>query len=163
MAYEGAYRCAVLTPTRELFAGDIYYADIPGYAGHYGVVKNHESLVATNHQGGKLTIWLDPEGNEKKVFLVHRGCSQMLNNHLAILCRFGCPADEIDVDKVKAKIERLTATLEEHRASLAQIEAEGDEDRLAAEKAWIDTEEIHLSWYEAQVDWAENGRESTKQ
>ena len=160
MAYEGAYRCAVLTPTRELFAGEVYYVDVPGYVGHYGVIKGHESLVATNHQGGKLTLWLDPEGNEKKVFFIHRGCTQMLHDHLAVLARFGCGADEIDVEKVRAKKEKLTATLEEARK---RLEVEEDEDRKAAEKAWINTEEIHLSWYEAQIEFAETGKESTKQ
>ena len=160
MAYEGAYRCAVLTPTKELFADDIYYADIPGYAGHYGVIKGHESLVATNHQGGKLTVWLDPEGKEQKVFLIHRGCSQMLHDHLAILARFGCEADGIDVEKVRAKAERLSAELEQARQELDAI---SDEDQLAAAKAWISTEEIHLSWYEAQIEFAETGKESTKQ
>ena len=160
MAYQGAYRCAVLTPTRELFADDIYYADIPGFAGHYGVIKGHESLVATNHQGGRLTLWLDPEGKEKKEFLIHRGCSQMLHDHLAILCRFGCPIDEIDVDEVRRKIERLNEELDMARADLEKLE---DEDKIAAAKAWITSEEIHLSWYEAQIDFAETGRESTKQ
>lgn len=160
MAYQGAYRCAVLTPTRELYADDIYYADIPGFAGHYGVIKGHESLVATNHQGGRLTLWLDPEGKEKKEFLIHRGCSQMLHDHLAILCRFGCPIDEIDVDEVRKKIERLNEELDMARADLEKLE---DEDKIAAAKAWITSEEIHLSWYEAQVDFAETGRESTKQ
>ena len=159
MAYQGAYRCAVLTPTRELYADDIYYADIPGFAGHYGVIKGHESLVATNHQGGRLTLWLDPEGKEKKEFLIHRGCSQMLHDHLAILCRFGCPIDEIDVDKVRRKIERLNEELDMARADLEKLE---DEDKIAAAKAWITSEEIHLSWYEAQIDFAETGRESTK-
>ena len=160
MAYEGAFRCAVLTPTKELYADDIYYADVPGFVGHYGVIKGHESLVATNHQGGKLTLWLDPEGKEKKVFLIHRGCSQMLHDHLAILGRFGCPIDEIDVEKVRAKQERLSAEIEQAKADLDSID---DEDKLAAAKAWIATEEIHLSWYEAQIDFAETGRESTKQ
>ena len=160
MAYQGAYRCAVLTPTRELYADDIYYADIPGFAGHYGVIKGHESLVATNHQGGRLTLWLDPEGKEKKEFLIHRGCSQMLHDHLAILCRFGCPIDEIDVDEVRRKIERLNEELDIARADLEKLE---DEDKIAAAKAWITSEEIHLSWYEAQIDFAETGRESTKQ
>ena len=160
MAYEGAYRCAVLTPTKELFADDIYYADVPGFAGHYGVIKGHESLVATNHQGGKLTLWLDPEGKEQKVFLIHRGCSQMLHNHLAILGRFGCPADEIDVEAVRLKAERLRGEIEQFKQDLESIT---DEDKLAAAKAWINTEEIHLSWYEAQIDFAETGRESTKQ
>ena len=160
MAYQGAYRCAVLTPTKELFADDIYYADVPGFAGHYGVVKGHQGLVATNHQGGKLTLWLDPEGKEQRVFLIHRGCSQMLHDHLAILARFGCPADDIDVETVRKKAERLSAEIEERRQGLDEID---DEDKLAAEKAWISTEEIHLSWYEAQIDFAETGRESTKQ
>ena len=160
MAYEGAYRCAVLTPTKELFAGDIHYADVPGYVGHYGVIKGHESLVATNHQGGKLTLWLDPEGKEQKVFLIHRGCTQMLHDHLAVLARFGCEADDIDVDVVREKMEKLNATIEKARA---EYEVEEDEDRKAAEKAWITTEEIHLSWYEAQIEFAETGKESTKQ
>ena len=160
MAYEGAFRCVVLTPTRELYADDIYYADVPGFVGHYGVIKNHESLVSTNHQGGLLTIWLDPEGKEKKVFFIHRGCTQMLHNHLAVLCRFGCPVEEIDVDKVREKAEKLSALLEKSRQELDSIE---DEDKLAAAKAWITTEEIHLSWYEAQIHYVETGKESTKQ
>lgn len=160
MAYQGAFRCAVLTPTKELFADDIYYADVPGFVGHYGVVKGHESLVATNHQGGKLTLWLDPEGKEQRVFLIHRGCTQMLHDHLAILARFGCPADEIDVEKVRGKAERLRGEIEQFKLDLDSIE---DEDKNAAAKAWINTEEIHLSWYEAQIDFAETGRESTKQ
>ena len=161
MAYEGAYRCAVLTPTKELYAGDVYYVDVPGFVGHYGVIKNHESLVATNHQGGKLTLWLDPEGKEQKVFLIHRGCTQMLHNHLAVLARFGCPADSIDVDKVQAKAEKLRTSIEAAKADLAS--STDDDDRKAAAQAWIDTEEIHLSWYEAQIDFAVNGKESTKQ
>lgn len=160
MAYEGAYRCAVITPTRELFSGDIYYADIPGFAGRYGVIKGHESLVATNHQGSKLTLWLDPEGNEKKVFFIHRGCTQMLHDHLAVLARFGCEADSIDVEDVRAKAEKLKAVIEKAHES---YEAETDEDHKAAEKAWIENEEIHLSWYEAQIEFAETGKESTKQ
>ena len=160
MAYEGAFRCAVLTPTRELFADDIYYAEIPGFAGHYGVIKGHGSLVATNHQGGKLTIWLDPEGNEKKVFFIHRGCSQMLHDHLAILCRFGCPEDEIDADVVRGKAEKLRASIDEFKQEMENIT---DEDKLAAAKAWVTTEEIHLSWYEAQIDYAETGKESYKE
>ncbi|MBQ9004319.1 MAG: F0F1 ATP synthase subunit epsilon [Eggerthellaceae bacterium] len=161
MAYEGAYRCAVLTPTKELFAGDVYYVDVPGFVGHYGVIKNHESLVATNHQGGKLTLWLDPEGKEQKVFLIHRGCTQMLHNHLAVLARFGCEADSIDVEKVQDKAEKLRAQIETAKADLVSIG--DDEDRRAAAQAWIDTEEIHLSWYDAQIDFAVNGKESTKQ
>ena len=161
MAYEGAYRCAVLTPTKELYVDDdIYFADVPGFAGHYGVVKGHESLVATNHQGGLLTLWLDPEGKNTRQFLIHRGCSQMLHDHLAILCRFGCPVEDIDPPVIRQKIERLTGEIEKMKKDLDLIE---DEDKRAAAAAWIFTEEIHLSWYEAQILFAETGKESSKQ
>ena len=119
-----SYRCIVATPTRELFNGEIYYADVPGYAGHYGVLRGHESLVATNHQGGKLTLHLDPDGNEKKVFLIHRGCTQMLHNHLSVLGRFGCDPETIDVEKVKQKAENLRTTIEEVYAAYDELQGE---------------------------------------
>ena len=160
MAYDKSFRCIVATPTRELFSGDIYYADVPGYAGHYGVIRDHESLVATNHQGGKLVLWLDPEGKEQEVFLIHRGCTQMLHNHLSVLGRFGKAVDEIDVEYSKRRAEEIEAELQEHRTAM---ENETDEDRKAAENAWIITESIHKEWHEAQVNYAETGQESYKQ
>lgn len=149
-----SYRCVVATPTRELFAGDVYYANVPGYDGHYGVLKGHESLVATNHQGGKLVLWLDEEGKETKTFLLHMGCTQMLHDHLAVLGRFGCDVDAIDVDEVRGKAEKLSARIDEMKA------AEGENEALKAE---IDAEEIHLSWYQAQIEYATTGKESYKQ
>ena len=153
MAYANSFRCVVAIPTRELFSGDVYYADVPGFAGHYGVVKGHESLVATNHQGGKLVLWLDPEGKETKTFLLHRGCTQMLHNHLAVLGRFGCAADAIDVKEVQKKAEKLRAKIEDMKS--------GEQGETT--ESQIFTEEVHLSWYEAQIDFAVNGKESYKQ
>ena len=40
--------CMVATPTRELFSGEIAYADVPGSEGNYGVLSGHEMLVAKN-------------------------------------------------------------------------------------------------------------------
>ena len=156
-----SFRCIVATPTRELFSGSIYYAEVPGYAGHYGVLRNHESLVATNHQGGKLVLWLDEEGKEQKTFLIHRGCTQMLNNHLSVLARFGCDPETIDVEDVKQKAEALSAEIDERKAEVDQ--AAEDEDHQSVDKAWISIEEMHLSWYEAQINFAETGKESYKQ
>lgn len=149
-----SYRCVVAIPTRELFAGEVYYADVPGYDGHFGVLKGHESLVATNHQGGKLVLWLDEEGKETKTFLLHRGATQMLHDHLSVLGRFGCDVDEIDVDEVRAKAEKLSERIAELKAA---------EEQTDAVKAEIDAEEIHLSWYEAQIEFATTGKESYKQ
>lgn len=154
-----SFRCVVATPTRLLFEGDVYYADVPGYEGHYGVLKGHESLVATNHQGGKLVLHLDPDGNEKKEFLVHMGCTQMLHDHLAVLARFGRAVEDLDLERAKQRAEEVSAEIEQAESALA---SEDDENRKAAGAAWITTEKIHLSWFEAQIHFLETGQESTK-
>ena len=59
--------CMVATPTRELFSGEIAYADVPGSEGNYGVLSGHEMLVAKNSPG-VLTLWMDAAGNEKRRF-----------------------------------------------------------------------------------------------
>ena len=154
-----SFRCVVATPTRLLFEGDVYYANVPGFAGHYGVMKGHSNLVATNHQGSKLVLWLDSDGNEKKEFLIHRGCSQMLHDHLAVLARFGSAVEDLDLESSKQRVEEISAEIEARKAIL---ETETDEDRIAAGKAWLITEGIRLEWHEAKIHFLETGQESTK-
>ena len=157
MAYPNSFRCVVATPTRQLFAGDIYYADVPGYSGHYGVISDHENLVATNHQGGKLELWLDPEGKEKKTFLIHMGCSQMLHNHLAVLARFGKEIEDLELERSKRRAEEVRAEIEKRKAEMSE---EDSDEKKAADEAWIITENIHAGWHEAQVNFIETGKES---
>ncbi len=147
MSYQESFRCVVAIPTRELFSGDVYYAEVPGYEGYYGVIRNHESLVAVNKAGGKLVLWLDPDGKEKVEILIHRGCSQMFHNHLAVLGRFGARVEDIDISEVKEKAEATRATIEEMKSRLSQVE---DDDVL---ESHIDNEQVRLTWYDAQIDY----------
>ena len=153
------FRCVVATPTRELFSGTVYYADVPGQDGHFGVLKGHESLVSLNRRGGMVTLHLDPDGNEKKSFLIHMGATQMLHDHLAILGRYGCRPEDIDAESIKVKAAELRAVLEERKAKMA---AAPDDKYTAADRAGVDNQETHLSWYEAQLEYAETGKEYSK-
>ena len=94
-----ALRCVVCIPTRELFAGEIAYASVPSAEGSYGVLPGHEMIVATNKNGGVLTLNLDEAGKEQRKFLLYEGASQVFNNILSVLGRFGCDVDTIDVDE----------------------------------------------------------------
>ena len=150
------FRCVVATPTRELFSGTVYYADVPGRDGRFGVLSGHQSLVALNSKGGVLTLHLDPEGNEKKTFLIHYGCTQVLHNHLAVLGRYGCDPDDINVEEVKVKAAALREILEER---IAKYEASPDKgEYTAADRAGIDNQKTHLSWYEDQIAYVESRR-----
>lgn len=139
-----SFRCIVAIPTRELFHGDVYYADIPGSEGHYGVLRGHESLVALNGEGGKLDLWLDPEGNEKRSFLLHGGCAQVLHNHLSVLGRFGCAVEDIDVEELREKVDMTRL----------EIDALNAEEQTDARDIEIANKELTLSWYKAQIDYA---------
>lgn len=151
-----SFRCVVAIPTRELYSGDVYYADVPGCEGHYGVLHGHESLVSLNAKGDVLTLWLDEAGNERKTFLVHMGCSQVLNNHLSVVGRFGCATDDINVEEVKAKADRLSAEIEEKKAQV------GDGEHDEQETVWITTNERRLEWYNAQIEFAQKGQASAQ-
>ena len=138
------YRCVVAIPTRELFSGEIDYANIPGSIGYMGVLSNHENFVGLNRTG-KLTLWLDPDGNERKEFLISGGFTQVLNNHLSVLPRFGCTLDSIDVDEVQAKIEALKADIAE-----AEAKESGELEDPFFETS-LPTMKLCLGWYETKV------------
>ena len=87
--------CMVATPTRELFSGEIAYADVPGSEGNYGVLSGHEMLVAKNSPG-VLTLWMDAAGNEKRRFALYEGATQVYADRLTVLARFGVDVDNID-------------------------------------------------------------------
>ena len=62
--------------------------------------------------------------------------------------------------EIRKTLESVRTLIEERKAEVAAVD---DEDMISAGEAWIHTEEIHLSWYEAQIEFAESGKESTKQ
>lgn len=100
------FRAVVAIPTRELYSGEVDYASIPGIDGDYGVLSGHESFVGLNRTGA-LTLWFDAEGKERAQFLIMGGATQVLNNHLSVLPRFGCRIDEIDPVAVRAELASL--------------------------------------------------------
>lgn len=141
--------CIVAIPTRELFSGEIYAASVPGAEGSYGVLPGHEMLVATNKSGGVLTIDLDAEGREKKRFLLYEGATQVYNDVVTVLGRFGKNVEDIDVAEIRQKADKLRLRLEE-------LEKKGSDEQDEAE---LSTGRVKLEWYQMQLDYA-NG--STK-
>ena len=137
-----ALRCTVATPTRELFSGVIYYANIPGAEGAYGVLPGHEMLVSTNKSGGLLTLNLNEDGSQKKQFLLYEGAAQVYNDIVTVLGRFGKDVEEIDAAELKQKADAL-------RAELEQLEKSADEQSQAA----LETGRAKLEWYQMQLDY----------
>lgn len=139
-------RCVVCIPTRELFAGEISYASVPSADGYYGVLPGHEMIVAANQPGGVLTLNLDEAGKEKRQFLLFEGASQVYNNILTVLGRFGVDVENIDVDDVRKKAEAMRKTI----ADLEEKEAGNEQASVT-----LRVSRKRLQWYEIQIDYAE--------
>lgn len=142
-----AFNCTVAIPTRELFSGKIYYASVPSVEGNYGVYPGHEMLIAANKNGGILTLNLDEAGNEQKKFLLYEGASQVYNDILTVIGRFGTNVEDIDIDSVKEKADKM-------RATIAELEKSDDEQDVSE----LDTSKHRLAWYETQISYIESHR-----
>ena len=117
------FRCTVAIPTRELFHGEIEYAQIPGSEGDLGVMAGHEMFVCTNRPG-VLTLTLDEAGKDKRYFVTYGGFAQVLDNNLSVLARMGKDVDSIDVEELTAKAAKL-------REAIAQLEGKGGDQSTA--------------------------------
>lgn len=136
--------CMVATPTRELFSGEIAYADVPGSEGNYGVLSGHEMLVAKNNPG-VLTLWMDADGNEKRHFALYEGVTQVYSDRLTVLARFGAELNTIDAEAVRKKAEGM-------RERISELEAKhADDPTVESYGAILETSRARLAWYETQL------------
>lgn len=108
----GTFRCVVGIHTRELLDEDVYYANVPGIDGMYGVLPGHELNVSLNKRGGICTVHLDETGNDKVQFLIYDGASQMFNGILTVLGEFAVDVTKIDEEAVRADLEEATKRIE---------------------------------------------------
>ena len=134
------FRCQVVTPTRELFNGEVSYAEIPGEIGNFGILAGHEKIVATNRPG--VAILTMPDGKEKISFVLYEGVTQMVDDRLIIMGRMGAKLDEIDVQEVQAKADEM-------RATIAELEPQAANDEAAEAK--LEIAQTRLGWYETQL------------
>lgn len=133
------FRCIVAIPTRALFQGEVYYAKVPGSEGDYGVMAGHELTVTTNRPG-VLTLWLDPEGKQKKFFVTYGGFAQTFGDQLSVLARMGKDADNLDVEDTRRKLAAITQRIEELEKSAKETD-----------HAVLETSSVKKEWYELQL------------
>ncbi len=137
--------CTVATPTRELFSGEVYSLQIPGYEGSYGVLPGHEMLVATNHSGGILTLTLDEAGKEKMQFILYEGATQVYEDSVTVLGRFCKRVEDIDVDYLHKRQEFMHQHIEDLSKGTPSKQDEAE----------IETSNVRLEWYQMQLDYVQ--------
>lgn len=98
-------------------------------------------MFVTTNRAGVVTLWLDPEGKQKVRFAIQEGATQVYNDRVTILGRFGVNVENINAEEIKQKAEKLKAEIDK------MSEKKGDDFNEAS----LETHKAHLLWYETQL------------
>jgi len=107
---------SLVSPERELYAGEVDQVDLPGTEGDLGIYPNHSPLMAAI-RSGVLTIYNDGETK----FFVQSGFADVTPDGLTVLAEKAMPLEDVDRDALRAELDAATAQLEglEGEAALA--------------------------------------------
>jgi len=95
----------VATPERALAHEQVTDVQLPGKSGYMGILPGHAAL--TGLLGiGMLTYVAD---GKKRYLAVHQGFVEVLDNHVRVLADAAERAEEIDVQRAQAALQRAQA------------------------------------------------------
>jgi len=100
---------SLVSPERELFAGEVDQIDLPGTEGDLGILPNHSPLMAAIRTGA-LTVF--GEGGETHYF-VQGGFADVTPEGLTVLAEQAVPVAELDKEQIKASLEAAQSAIGE--------------------------------------------------
>src|ERR1700675_1739330 len=92
----------VATPERELLKQQVSDVQIPGKQGYMGILPGHAPLLGLLGIG-TLTYVLD---GRKRYISIHQGFLEVLEDHVRVLADCAECAEEIDVQRARAALQR---------------------------------------------------------
>jgi F-type H+-transporting ATPase subunit epsilon len=104
-----AFHLEVATPERLIVEETVTEAQIPARDGYLGVLPGHAALVA-ELQSGVLSY---VAGGRIRYLAIHGGFVEVLPDHVRVLADLGERAEEIDVARAQAALDRARKTMEE--------------------------------------------------
>jgi F-type H+-transporting ATPase subunit epsilon len=111
---------SLVSPARELFAGEVDHVVVPGAEGEFGVLARHAPLMATIRPGA-LRILND--GQERRIF-VNGGFADVTPDGLTVLAEDAVDLESFDVAGLEADLKNarddLTDAKDEAQKNLAQ-------------------------------------------
>jgi F-type H+-transporting ATPase subunit epsilon len=92
----------VATPERELVHELVSDLQVPGKNGYMGILPGHAPLLGLLGIGMLTYV----SGGQKRYLSVHQGFLEVLEDHVRVLADVAERAEEIDVQRAKAALER---------------------------------------------------------
>lgn len=116
----------IVTPDRPLVREQVDEVELPGAEGYLGVLPGHTPLLTLLHIG---ELWYR-QGNQKTYLAVAFGFAEVLPDRVTVLAQVAERAEDIDVPRAQAALQRATA-----RLSQAAPDIDYDRARIAQQKA----------------------------
>ena len=126
MALPSHLALEIVTPDRAVVHDKVDEVEIPGADGYFGVLPGHTPMLALLAVG---QLWYR-KGSEKTLLSIGTGVVEVMPDRVIIIARTAEKAEEIDLDRAKAALQRA-------------------EQRLAARARDLDLERAHLALLKA--------------
>jgi len=97
-----ALKLTIVSPERELYAGEVDIVLAPGIEGQLGILPHHVPLI-TELDEGELIARSD---DEEYSFAIHGGFMQVLQDKVTVLADVAERAEEIDIERAEAARQR---------------------------------------------------------
>lgn len=99
----------IISPSRQVFSGEIRSITVPGSKGRFQVLKNHAPIIST-FEIGMIKVDLP---DKPKYYATAGGTIEVLNNKILVLADSIESSDEIDLDRALRAKERAEKRLAE--------------------------------------------------
>ncbi len=110
----------LVTPLREVHAGDADTVLLPAFEGEMGVLPGHELYMTL-----LCTGFLVAEDNgQKRYFFVHEGYAEIKDDVVRVLAEVCEPADDIDLERAKEAQKRAEERLSGKDATIDTVRAQ---------------------------------------
>jgi F-type H+-transporting ATPase subunit epsilon len=116
----------IVTPDRPLVREQVDEVELPGAEGYLGVLPGHTPLLTLLSVG---ELWYR-RGNEKTYLAVAFGFAEVLPDRVTVLAQTAERAEDIDVPRAQAALQRVTARLAQNAPDI-----DYDRARIAQQKA----------------------------
>ena len=123
-----AFQLEVATPERLIVEERVTEAQIPARDGYIGVLADHAPLVA-ELQSGVLSYVAE---GRNRYLAIHGGFVEVLSDRVRVLADMGERAEEIDVARAQAGLERARKALEEPHVNVDPAAALAEMQRAQA-------------------------------
>jgi F-type H+-transporting ATPase subunit epsilon len=122
------FQLEVATPERLIVEERVTEAQVPARGGYLGVLAGHAPLVA-ELQSGVLSYVAE---GRLRYLAIHGGFVEVLPEHVRVLADIGERAEEIDVARAQAALERAQRELEEAHVNVDPAAALAEMQRAQA-------------------------------